>query len=62
MKTNLYAISTENFEIAGNKYLTKGKEYKVWKILHRSEMRIVVVDDMGNLTDWGVRLFTLKEV
>lgn len=62
MKNNLYAISIENFEIAGNKYLTKGKEYKVWKILNRSEMRIVVVDDMGKLRDWDVRLFTFKEV
>lgn len=62
MKTNLYAISNENFEINGHKYLTEGKEYKVWKILNRSDTRIVIIDDMGNLTDWGACLFTFKEV
>jgi hypothetical protein len=62
MKNNLYAISNETFEINGHRYLTEGKEYKVWKILNRSDMRIVVVDDMGKLTDWGACLFTFKEV
>jgi hypothetical protein len=62
MKNNLYAISTEDFIINGTQYLTSGKEYKVWKILNRSDMRIVVIDDMGHLTDWGARLFIFKEV
>lgn len=62
MKNNLYAISTEDFIINGTQYLTSGKEYKVWKILNRSEMRVVVVNDIGNLTDWSARLFTFKEI
>lgn len=62
MKNNLYAISTENFIINGTQYLTSGKEYKVWKILNRSETRIIIVDDKGHLRDWDARIFIFKEV
>ena len=61
MKNNLYAIAKKTQHWGEKIYLSENKIYKVWKITNKSEMRIIIVDDLGDLSDWDARLFTFKE-
>ena len=55
LTTSLYAIANDNFE----GYVTKGKEYPVFKILEQKwGRRIVIINDKGVMEDWGAELFT----
>lgn len=58
LTTSLYAIAHVTnplFEGA----LTDGKEYPVFKILEQGcGRRIVIINDNGNMEDWGAFLFT----
>lgn len=59
---NLYAIAKEHHRCGEKVYLYKEKYYKVWKIINKPEMRIIIVDELKNLSDWDANLFTFKEV
>ena len=62
MKTNLYAIAKRTEHVGEKVWLTQGKKYKVQKIISRScTLYAVVVDDLGDLSEWNKALFTYEE-
>ena len=53
--TSLYAIA--RYTYVG--FTTEGKEYPVFKITQQSfGTRIFIINDKGNLEDWGASEFT----
>ena len=53
--TSLYAIARHTY----GGYTTKDKEYPVFKITKPSSgTRIFIINDKGNLEDWGASEFT----